>query len=167
MLGVRHQSRSVFAPSILAGRLRPVACSKGPPSAVVISTCSSLLWRRGRVFSESTFMLLNLGVGECGAIAIRVRQLAGRRYVDRIQRWGDLMNGCRVGQKRECNWPRKDFSDSELTTWDGIAGRRLVPRLISVSWDSVAEIVLHRTEKEKPRYLLDSGVSFTDLVPER
>ena len=35
----------------------------------------------------------------------------------------------------------------------------------------VAEIVLHpplhRTEKEKPRYLLDSGVSFTDLVPER
>lgn len=35
----------------------------------------------------------------------------------------------------------------------------------------IAEIVLHpplhRTEKEKPRYLLDSGVSFTDLVPER
>ena len=35
----------------------------------------------------------------------------------------------------------------------------------------IPEIVLHpplhRTEKEKPRYLLDSGVSFTDLVPER
>ena len=35
----------------------------------------------------------------------------------------------------------------------------------------VAEIVLHpplhRTEKEKLRYLLDSGVFFTDLVPER
>ena len=35
----------------------------------------------------------------------------------------------------------------------------------------VAEIVLHpplhRTEKEKPRYLLYSGVFFTDLVPER
>jgi hypothetical protein len=26
---------------------------------------------------------------------------------------------------------------------------------------------LHRTAKEKTRYLLDSGVSFTDLVPER
>jgi len=35
----------------------------------------------------------------------------------------------------------------------------------------VAEIVLHPplhpTEKEKPRYLFNSGVSFADLVPER
>lgn len=41
--------------------------------------------------------------------------------------------------------------------------------LVTQRWDS--EIVLHpplhRTEKEKLRYLLDSRVSFTDLVPER
>lgn len=37
----------------------------------------------------------------------------------------------------------------------------------AVHCEIVLHLPLHRTEKEKPRYLFDSGVSFTDLVPER
>lgn len=52
-----------------------------------------------------------------------------------------------------------------------------MPRLVlqdsDAAWALVASLKsglhspLHRAPKEKPRYLLDSGVSFTDLVPER
>ena len=75
-----------------------------------------------RIYFPGCSTRVSVSVG--GAqVSIRAGQLEGPRYDDRIQRCRPFMKGWRVGQKREGNRPRQDFTDSELTTWDGVAGR--------------------------------------------